>query len=53
MRRLSRSIKEKLSVAEFFEKDLERQDLRQAKFQYRNGRDNQHPGHTWADHASE
>ncbi|WP_256288286.1 hypothetical protein [Halobellus inordinatus] len=53
MRRLSRSIKENLSAAEFFEKDLERQDLRQAEFQHRNERDTQRPGHTWPGHASE
>ena len=53
MRRLSRSIKEKLSAAEFFEKDLERQDLRQAEFQYRNRPDRQQPGHEWPGHASE
>jgi hypothetical protein len=53
MRRLSRSIKEKLRAAEFFEKNLERQDLRQAEFQYRNGPDRQQPGHKWPDHASE
>jgi len=53
MRRLSRSIKENLSTAEFFEKDLERQDLRQAEFQYRNGPDRHQPGHEWPDHESE
>jgi hypothetical protein len=52
MRRLSRSIKEKLSAAEFFEKDLERQDLRQAEFQYRNRPDRQQPGHEWPAPAS-
>jgi hypothetical protein len=53
MRRLSRSIKEKLSAAEFFEKDLERQDLRQAEFQYRNRPDRQQPGHEWPGQGSE
>jgi hypothetical protein len=53
MRRLSRSIKEKLSAAGFFEKDLERQDLRQAEFRHRNERDTQRPGHTWPGHPSE
>ena len=53
MRRLSRSIKEKLSAAEFFEKDLERQDLRQAEFRHRNERDTQRPGHTWPSHPTE
>jgi len=52
MRRLSRSIKEKLSAAEFFKKDLEHQDLRQAEFQHRNERDTQQPGHTWPEHPS-
>jgi hypothetical protein len=52
MRRLSRSIKEKLSAAEFFEKDLERQDLRQAEFQHRNERDTQQSGHAWPEHPS-
>lgn len=47
MRRLSRSIKEKLSAAEFFKKDLERQELRQAEFQHRNKRERQQPGQTW------
>ena len=53
MRRLSRSMKEKLSAAEFFEKDLERQDLRQAEFQHRNERNTQRPGHTWPGRTSE
>jgi hypothetical protein len=53
MRRLSRGIKETLSGAGFFETDLERQDLRQAEFQHRNGHHTQQPGHTWPDHPSE
>ena len=47
MRQLSRSMKEKLSAAEFFEKDPERQDLRKAEFQHRNERDTRRPGQTW------
>jgi hypothetical protein len=53
MMRLSRSIKEKLSAAEFFEKDLARQDLRQAEYQHRYERDKQRSGHSWADDSSE
>jgi hypothetical protein len=53
MRRLSRSIKEKLSAAEFFDKDLQRQDLRQAEFQHRSERDTPQSGHTWPDPSPE
>jgi hypothetical protein len=53
MRRLSRSIKEKLSAAEFFETDLERLDLRQAEFQHRNERDTPRHGHAWPGRSSE
>jgi hypothetical protein len=53
MRRLSKSIKDQLIAAEFFQKDLEHQELRQAESQQRNDQESRSIGHEWAGYSRE
>lgn len=48
MRRLSKSIKAQLRAADFFQKDVEQQELRHAALQHRTDQESRSVGHKWS-----